>query len=226
MAEKKTIPPHVLAQRNSKTKNQRLGNGELYSVFLRIDMHDGNKEVCWEWRGAHGKGTRDEYRPRVSIGDKDYYAYRVVYELYYGLKLQADDVIRHQCDNSWCCNPYHMLIGKQRDNVQDMLERERVGMKHYQVKRIMQLLEIGATAAYVCEKMKSGYGLSLDVSMIRKIRLRRVYKGIEWPWGDEYAAQRRARLALLRSDRLASDLQRDIIEPSTQHNKETDDGEG
>ena len=225
MDEKKAIPPHVLAQRNSKTKNQRLGNGELHSVFLRINMHGGDKEPCWEWNGAHGLGTRNEYRPRVAIDGKDYYTYRVVYELYYGLKLQSDDVIRHQCDNSWCCNPYHMLIGKQKDNVQDMLKRERVGMKHYQVKRIMQMLEIGATAEYVCNVMKQGYSLQLDVSMIRKIRLRRVYKHIEWPWGDEYAAQRRARLALLRNDRLASVSQRDIIEPSTQHNKETDDGE-
>ena len=225
MAEKKAIPAHILEQRASKDKNQRLGNGELHSVFLRVNMHDGDKELCWEWRGAHGKGTRDEYRPRVTIGDKDYYAYRIVYQLYYGLELQPDDVVRHKCDNSWCCNPYHMLIGKQRDNVQDMLERERVGMKHYQVKRIMQMLEIGASAEFVCEKMKQGYGVSLDVSMIRKIRLRKVYKNIVWEWGDKYAAERRARLASIREGRLASVSQHGIIDHS-QHNTEKEDGEG
>jgi hypothetical protein len=93
-----------------------------------------------------------------------------------------------------------MVIGKQADNVHDMLERERVGMKHFHVKRIMQMLEMGCTAEFVCQKMREGYNMSMDVSVIRKIRLRRLYKHITWEWGDNYAAQRRKRLAELRSE--------------------------
>jgi hypothetical protein len=97
-----------------------------------------------------------------------------------------------------------MIIGTQADNVQDMLDRERVGMKHFHVKRIMQMLELGCSAEFVCNKMREGYNMSLDVSVIRKIRLRRLYKHIPWQWGDDYAVQRRTRLASLRSARLAS----------------------
>jgi hypothetical protein len=206
----KPIPAHVAANRaQQKVKRTRAYHpgrlrGEPHDVFRRINMHDGDKSVCWEWRGAHGKGTRNEWRPRVVIDMKDYYVYRVVYELYTGYKLQRDDVIRHNCDHPWCCNPFHMIIGKQADNVHDMLKRERVGMKHFHVKRIMQMLEMGCTAKFVCTKMREGYNMSLDVSVIRKIRLRRVYKHIPWEWGDKHAADKRLRLAGLKQARLAA----------------------
>jgi hypothetical protein len=108
-----------------------------------------------------------------------------------------------------------MLIGKQADNVQDMLKRERVGMKLYHIKRIMQMLEIGCTAEYVCAKMREGYSLTLEASVIRKIRMRYIYRHIEWPWGDEYAA------ATKRRKQLASDHKRGII--ANKHEESADD---
>lgn len=195
-------PAHVTERLAQGIKNKKLHTGkrsEFHDVFRRINMHGGDKEVCWEWLGTHGVGTRGEYRPRVNIGMRAYYVYRIVYELFTGHKLKANEVVRHSCDNSWCCNPYHIQVGTQLDNVQDMLKRERVGLRLFHVKRIMQMLELGCTAQYVSEKMKQGYDLQLDVSAIRKIRMRTLYKHVEWPWGDEYAAQRRKRLALLRS---------------------------
>lgn len=228
----KPMPPHVVTQRAavaSGHKNKQLTRrhevSEHYDVFQRIDMHSGNKEVCWEWRGAHGLGTRGEYRPRVCIQQKHYYVYRIVYQLYTGYILQHGDVVRHSCDNSWCCNPYHMQIGTQRDNVADMMERERVGLKHYQIKRIMQMLELGCTAKYVSDKMREGYNISLDKSTVKKIRLRTIYKHIPWEWGDNYATQRRKRLDEIKSHRLASNSACGIIEDSqkgaTTHANET-----
>lgn len=223
------MPPHVAVQRAEVASGKRpkhirghKAQAERFEVFKRINMHDGSKEVCWEWRGAHGTGTRGEYRPRVCIGRKHYYVYRVVYELYTGYTLGAREVVRHSCDNSWCCNPYHMLIGTQADNVADMMQRERAGMKHYQIKRIMSMLELGCTAVYVCEKMREGYNISLDKSMIRKIRLRKVYANIPWQWGDEYAAARKRRLAYVRTQRLAGATEPAIMDTYKQGEK--DDG--
>lgn len=226
MTDKK-MPQHVVDQRaaaNHKPLRRAGIASEPYDVFRRINMHDGNRDVCWEWTGAHGLGTRGEYRPRVVIGMKDLYVYRVVYELYTGYKLQAKDVVRHQCDNSWCCNPFHMIIGSQADNVQDMLKRERVGMKHFHIKRIMQMLEIGATADYIVNAMKQGYAMTIDASMIRKIKMRRIYKHIEWQWGDDWAKQRRARLNAIKQQRLAGDPSSGIMD-SQQHNGEGNDEE-
>ena len=35
-------------------------------------------------------------------------------------------VIRHSCDNRMCINPYHLLSGSQKDNVNDMIIRGRI----------------------------------------------------------------------------------------------------
>jgi len=206
MVTSRKMPQHVADQRAAVAagnKNKQLTRpnevSEHYDVFRRIDMHMGDKQVCWEWKGAHGLGTRGEYRPRVCIDQKHYYVYRVVYQLYTGYQLQKGDVVRHTCDHSWCCNPYHMIIGTQADNVKDMLDRERVGMKHYQVKRIMQMLEIGCTAKFVAAKMREGYNFVVDVSVIKKIRLRTIYKHIPWPWGDAYVEVLKRRKAELAS---------------------------
>jgi len=224
VAEKKTIPQHVIDQRAGAINEKfrpRKQKSEFYDVFRRINMHDGDKELCWEWKGAHGKGTRGEYRPRVVIGQKDYYVHRIVYQLYTGYTLQTGDVIRHNCDNSWCCNPHHMIVGTQADNVQDMLARERVGMRLFYVKRIMQMLETGCDASFVTAKMKEGYNIQLDVSTIRKIRMRTLYKHVEWPWGDEYKATRRKRLDEVKAAKLACVSECDIILDAT--NRQGDD---
>ena len=219
------MPVHVRAQReanNNKPLRRKGESAEFYDVFRRINMHDGDKLVCWEWQGAHGLGTRGEYRPRVTIGNKDYYVYRIVYQLFTGINLEPHEVVRHECDHSWCCNPYHMIVGTQLDNVQDMLKRERVGMKHFHVKRIMQMLEIGCTANYVQAKMREGYSMQVDVSIIRKIRMRRIYKHIEWPWGDEWAKTKKQRLADVKAARLAGDPVSAII--GSQQHEENDNG--
>lgn len=47
---------------------------------------------------------------------------------------QPDHIFtRHTCDNSWCINPDHILIGTHRDNMDDMVTRRRsqIGERHW-----------------------------------------------------------------------------------------------
>ena len=46
------------------------------------------------------------------------------YELAYGPFVKSL-VVRHKCDNTKCCNPEHLELGTQLDNVDDMLTRKR-----------------------------------------------------------------------------------------------------
>ncbi len=175
-------------------KPGRKHTNQPQDVFKQINMTAG-PDACWEWKGRLRKGTGGELRPIFSIKGDKYYAYRVVWELYNGRKLEHGEVIRHQCDNTRCCNPKHLLVGVQKDNVQDMVKRERVGENNIVIKKIMSLLETGATAVFVTKYMREKYDVEYDESVIRKIRSRRIYKHLEWPWGDERAAERIARIA-------------------------------
>jgi hypothetical protein len=76
---------------------------------------------CWEWRGQRvhrGYG-------KVSIGEnRQTYAHRAAWSLANG-PIPRGMLIRHTCDNPPCVNPDHLLLGTHRDNMRDMVERER-----------------------------------------------------------------------------------------------------
>jgi hypothetical protein len=94
------------------------------NVFKYIDMKGGDSSVCWPWTGALGKKNE---RPYVRVGKRVRLAYQVVWELVNGEDVGVR-LIRHTCDNPICCNPKHLKIGTQRENMKDMKERDRHGI--------------------------------------------------------------------------------------------------
>ncbi|QKM75945.1 putative HNH homing endonuclease [Escherichia phage P1723] len=77
---------------------------------------------CWEWqRGKAGNGYGS-----ISIGNqKSAYAHRVAYQEFIG-QIPDGYVVRHKCDNPSCCNPEHLEVGTQVDNMQDCKRRGRL----------------------------------------------------------------------------------------------------
>lgn len=170
-----------------KPKAKRKPRNAETDVFKKLDMKGGDKEQCWEWQGRFHIGNGGEQRAIITIAGVRRYVHRLVWELYNGRALAHKEVVRHKCDNTKCCNPFHLIVGTQKDNVQDMLERERTGHKHADVKKIMQLLEIGCSSEYVSVYMKKERDVEIDASTVRRIKRRRYYRFIEWEWGDKYA---------------------------------------
>ena len=78
---------------------------------------------CHIWTG---KVERSGYG-RVSWHGKKRLAHRVAAYLC-GLidTLDAPDRILHSCDNRLCCNPAHLSIGSQRDNMRDAVSKGRM----------------------------------------------------------------------------------------------------
>lgn len=80
--------------------------------------------LCWNWTGAktpagYGKMTRDR---------KTVAAHRFMWATYRG-PIQEGECVLHRCDNPSCCNPDHLFIGSQRDNVADMHEKGRAACR-------------------------------------------------------------------------------------------------
>lgn len=61
---------------------------------------------------------------RIFVNGKHQRLFRYLYEQKYG-KIPKGMVIRHKCDNSYCCNINHLEIGTVLDNINDMKERNR-----------------------------------------------------------------------------------------------------
>jgi DNA-binding XRE family transcriptional regulator len=69
---------------------------------------------------------------RVERDHKRFYWHRYIYTQAHG-EIPKGMVIRHTCDNPSCINIEHLILGTQKDNVHDMIERGRsnfYGGKH------------------------------------------------------------------------------------------------
>lgn len=61
---------------------------------------------------------------RINYKGKQERLFRVLYMKKYG-DIPKGMVIRHKCDNTYCCNINHLEIGTQQENVDDMIKRGR-----------------------------------------------------------------------------------------------------
>lgn len=75
---------------------------------------------CWIWKQAI---SRNGYG-RIGLNYKNLYAHRVSYELNIGAIPNKLSVL-HKCDNRKCVNPEHLFLGTQKDNIQDMIKKQR-----------------------------------------------------------------------------------------------------
>ncbi len=83
--------------------------------------------VCWEWQaGRFRRGYGMFNAGRFHDGKQDIrYAHRVAYQLCRG-DIPAGLVVMHACDNPPCCNPTHLVLGTQGDNLADAEHKGRL----------------------------------------------------------------------------------------------------
>lgn len=101
------------------------------AVEQRIEVDP--KSGCWNWtralcgyRCAEGGG----YGVFSFMGTR-YLAHRAAYLAFNG-PITNGLQVRHKCDNSRCCNPEHLELGTQQENVNDCVTRDRhaAGERH------------------------------------------------------------------------------------------------
>ncbi len=74
---------------------------------------------CWLFTGCVNNNGYGQIRHN----GKTMLAHRVAYELTTG--EEPNGVLLHTCDTPLCCNPEHLTVGTQMDNLQDMRNKGR-----------------------------------------------------------------------------------------------------
>lgn len=130
------------------------------TVFTVVNMLTGpvysgpNEEIvgtrCWPYTNA----TNSEGRPYFRVNGKNVLAYRLVYELMIG--PPGKKMVRHKCDNPICCNPKHLTLGTNTENMADMKERERHGMPHHVVRAMRKLAAGGMSHQEIADLYGKG----------------------------------------------------------------------
>jgi hypothetical protein len=80
----------------------------------------GGTDECWPWRGALGTWGYGAF----TLGGRALNASRATYALLVG-EIPAGMVVCHSCDNPACCNPSHLWVGTQADNIHDCNRKGR-----------------------------------------------------------------------------------------------------
>lgn len=100
--------------------------GPMAPRFWAKVVKGESKNDCWKWIGSkNGVGYGKLALPGRSSVSGIIYAHRYSYELHFGPIPDGLQVL-HRCDNPECCNPDHLFVGTQSDNMKDANLKRRL----------------------------------------------------------------------------------------------------
>lgn len=146
--------------------------------WVRVKV--GSESDCWEWTGhRHPKG----YGAFKGPNGKLMKAHRIAYQMTKG-NIPDGLLCMHSCDNPPCCNPAHLSVGTDSENMTQMHERGRanraVGSKHHNarlmeadVAAIKRRLAVGESQIAIA----NDYGLHRQT--VHQIKSGRLWKHVQ-----------------------------------------------
>lgn len=142
-------------------------------ILKKIKINDNG---CWEWLSC----SRNGYGV-IRAKRRTYLVHRLTYELWKNIDPQTYFVC-HKCDNPICCNPDHMFLGSQVENIGDAKNKKRMkqGENHYNRKlNEKQVLEIKKLLKYGLSFRKIGKLYGVSYSCIGSISLGKSWKTLK-----------------------------------------------
>jgi hypothetical protein len=133
---------------------------------------------CWLWLGH----TDEKGYGRIGVDGKNWRAHRAAWLAYRG-EFGGLHVL-HRCDNPPCCNPEHLFLGTQSDNMRDMQNKGRHpnrGLNRGESHHMTNITEDVVRAILATPKYTKGltkrFGIS--ASGISFIRQRKTWKHVQ-----------------------------------------------
>lgn len=93
-----------------------------YAERFWSKVEKAGPDDCWIWKANRHRQGYGFFKLK---GGLNRLAHRIAFSLEHGIELNPKQKILHSCDNPPCCNPKHLSLGTQKDNVQDMVNKGR-----------------------------------------------------------------------------------------------------
>ena len=95
--------------------------------FAKHVDRSGGPKACWPWTGTKQSKGYGCLGFRCADGvDRRFLAHRVALMLATAQHFVLEMQVMHSCDNRPCCNPRHLFVGTQSDNMRDCLAKGRM----------------------------------------------------------------------------------------------------
>lgn len=80
-----------------------------------------NEQGCWLWNGTQGRGGYG----KITYHRKTWSTHRLAWTLKHG-PIPTGKQVNHSCDVRLCCNPHHLFVGTQLENIRDAVTKNRM----------------------------------------------------------------------------------------------------
>lgn len=111
---------------------------------------------CWVFKGTLLKNGYAQ----IKINKKKKSGHRFVWELVNG-PIPEGMCVLHKCDNRNCVRPDHLFLGTQKDNINDMFQKNRANKaKKFNDQQFRQMINLYNSGIYTKKKIQEMYGIS------------------------------------------------------------------
>ncbi len=91
-------------------------------MALLLSKCDKQENGCWTYTGFKGDGGYGQ----IGVRGVHHLAHRLMWELWNKQVAPSELVVRHTCiGNPACINPEHLILGTQKQNIQDCIDQGR-----------------------------------------------------------------------------------------------------
>lgn len=139
------------------------------AFWEKVDIRSNNE--CWEWLAGVGGDGYGKFKNGL--------AHRFAWELSFG-NIPKGNYVCHKCDNPPCCNPEHLFLGEQIDNMRDMVSKGRGYDKSGENNPKAKLSENDVLNIYKMYKRGlSGYKIS-KLFYVSETQINYILRGLSW----------------------------------------------
>jgi hypothetical protein len=103
----------------------RKRNAETLVARFWDKVEKSSPSACWLWTAAQIRGYGQFHLGRDGAKQYTVYAHRYAWTITNG-PIPDNLQVCHRCDVPLCCNPLHMFLGTQQDNMTDARQRGRL----------------------------------------------------------------------------------------------------
>lgn len=144
-----------------------MSEAEISHFWSGVDI--GAKDQCWNWK----RSTNTWGYGRAKIQHHMFGSHRIAY--YLGNHSDPGRLlVCHKCDNKQCCNPSHLFVGTQSENLYDASRKGKLiynrGENHGRAKLTVSIIEqIKSLYLQGLSQHKIAHDLSINQSTVSRI---------------------------------------------------------